>query len=290
MSGIPNVSFTIDWIAATFTKDGGEAFLQHMWLDKSTMPVPCAPTKGYKEGYEFESGLRYSTNREHPERGCHVVFSGSTLRWYWATGFEWRRLMELIAEHEGRTSRVDLAFDFKDSGIDAGSLVKPNLKPYKGRGRTPKFNTLTGEDGSWTKYIGSRSSEKFLRIYDKAKEQGDYVGDYIRVELECKGEVAHAVGWTFARQNAAECVGMARALVTGVANFNIPAWEDCFERDVVDFSIPQGKQRDTFHWLVKVCAPSLAREIAKRPKDDVLQSFWDALRLELGKRGIPTDN
>jgi hypothetical protein len=286
MTDIITTSFTVDWIAATFERDGAEMFLEGFRSDGEQPPRSANPARGYNKAFEFESGLRYNLHTEKPEMGVHVFFTGSVILHYWARGTGWMQIMECVAGWGGRTSRVDLAFDLKGSKLTNEILCQPALKPYKGGGRKPKFTEVRGGDGSWTTYIGSRTSEKFLRIYDKAKEQGDYESDYIRVELECKGECAHAVGWNFAREGEAECVGMARTLLFGVADFNLPAWEIGLNGVLVEFSIPQGKRRDTFGWLIKVCAPALAKEIAKHPKEDILDTFWDALRLELGKQGV----
>jgi hypothetical protein len=79
---------------------------------------------------------------------------------------------------------------------------------------------------------------------------------------------------------------MARGLLLGVADFNIPAWDTAFNGSVVALSFPQGKEKDTFAWLIKQCVPSLAKEIAKRPLEPVLEQFWDALRGALFVQGI----
>jgi hypothetical protein len=280
------VNFTVDWIAATFDKEQGFGFVNSL-TEYGKMPgVECHGTKGYNKGYEYKNGMLVSWHTELPENGVHVVFSGATLRKVMADGVAWKELFCRIDTHHGRTSRVDLAFDIKDGALTNESFEVAALKPYKGKGRTPKFVKLVGGDGSWTTYIGSRQSEKFLRIYDKAKEQKDYVSDYVRVELETKGECAHAVGWNFARLGTDECVGMAKTLLLGVADFDIPSWDIAFEHTDVDFSFPQGKEKDTFSWLLKQCVPSLAKEIAKRPEEPVLEQFWDALRDALALQGI----
>lgn len=279
-------SFTVDWIGATFTREGADSFIRSMYDGISTFKPASVQTRGYNQAFENEDGIRYNTHTEREEMGVHIAMSGSCLRKLYAKFMDWKQLFELIDKNNGRTSRVDLAFDVKNSGLTPTDLGKPTLRPYKGKGRTPKFNTLLGGDGSWTLYIGSRSSEKMLRIYDKAKEQKDYVSDYIRVEVETKGETGRAVGWNFARSDKNECVAMAIGLAKGVADFNLPAWDYALRGERVGLAIPQGKEKDTFGWLVKVCAPALAKEIEKRPSDDVLMAFWDALRVELGKRGI----
>lgn len=283
------VSFTVDWIAATFTKESGFGFVHSLTGYGAMKGVSTHGTKGYDQGYEYENGVRVSWHSTREEMGVHVVLSGSCLRKLYGQELHWKDLFVRVAEKGGRTSRVDLAFDLKGSKLTSELLDKSALKPYKGKGRTPGFVKLWSEGGGWTTYVGSRTSEKFLRIYDKAKEQKDYESDYVRVELETKGEVAHAVGWNFARENMDVCVQMARGLLLGVADFAIPAWERAFSGGVVGASFPQGKDKDTFGWLIKQCVPALARQIAMRPGEPVLDQFWDALREELTKHGISSE-
>jgi len=280
------VNFTIDWIAATFNKEQGYEFVKYCTDDGRIKGVQSHGAKGYNTGISYANGLSVWWHTEMQANGVHVVLSGSCLRQLLANGHDWKEVMERVSSSGGRTSRVDLAFDIKNGQLACGDFEIARLKPYKGKGRTPKFVKLVSGDGSWTTYVGSRQSEKFLRIYDKAKEQGNYVEDYIRVELETKGETAHAVGWQFSRLDKNECVGMARGLLLGVADFNIPSWEAAFNGHTVALSIPQGKEKDTFGWLIKQCVPSLAKEIARRPEEPVLEQFWGALRDALALQGI----
>lgn len=289
MGSAIEVNFTVDWLAATFDSEHGYDFVREV-TENGRMPREKSHgTKGYDSGVTYKNGVLVSWHSTIPENGVHVVMSGACLRKLMAVDMDWKKLMVLVGSHGGRTSRVDLAFDIKNGQLKSESFEVSALKPYKGKGRTPKFVKLAGGDGSWTTYIGSRQSEKFLRIYDKAKEQGNYVEDYIRVELETKGETAHAVGWQFARIDKNECVGMARGLLMGVADFNITAWETAFNGHTVALSISQGKEKDTFSWLLKQCVPSLAKEIAKRPEEPVLEQFWSALRDALSAQGINSE-
>lgn len=287
MSENMSVSFTCDWLSATSHNPGrAKRFLNDLGFGTYLTDVERSNLRGYNMTREVESGMIVAWSSVNDKQGIHVQLSGSVLRYYSTIGVEWKQIIELMKQHGFRTSRVDLAIDLIDSGLTQADLSRKTLLPYKGKGRTPKMLPMgTVEDG-WTLYVGSRSSDKFLRIYDKGKEQGDADTDYIRVELECKGEVAHAIGWEFAELEQSACVEMAQTLIRNHCNFDIPAWETALLSRDVNLSIPQGKQKDTFGWLIKVCAPALAKEIEKRPKSPVIDEFWNALRRELRERGI----
>lgn len=279
-------SFTIDWIAATFPSESSRKFTRKIGFNMWAKDVEAVPPRGYNVARELETGAIIAWHTDRKDMGVHVRLSGQTLRWYATKQATWHDILRWIKEAHGRTSRIDLALDVRDSTLTLTNLRKPNLHPYKGKGRTPKFLPMgTIEDG-WTVYVGSRSSDKFLRIYDKAKEQGLDDENYVRIELETKGEIAHAVGWEFPEKTTDECVEMAQTLIRGVADFALVDWQAALSSRDVALSTPQGKDRDTFGWLIKICAPALAKTIAKKPNEDVMGEFWLALQRELRERGL----
>jgi len=248
--------------------------------------VTCPPQRGYNKAVELESGLRVSWNDERSDMGVHFVFSGSALRWYYGKNMDWYDVLARAKKYHGKASRIDLALDLEDTGMTGKNLCESALRAYKGKGRTPKFLEVSGSDGGWTKYIGSRASDKMLRIYNKGVEIGEKDRDYIRVELETKGDISRAVAWEFPDMDRQACISMAKTLIRGQADFDIQAWQDALNSEYVGLSAPQGRERDTFGWLIKQAAPALAKEIAKRPNEPVIDQFWNALRVALRERGI----
>ena len=99
----------------------------------------------------------------------------------------------------GRASRVDWAIDDR-SGLltldaikasrEAGGLVSR----WQSFDLVENYKTSGGPCLGWTVYMGSRSSEAFCRIYDKAGEQRrkgrNVEGSWVRLELETKGKFA----------------------------------------------------------------------------------------------------
>jgi len=282
-------SFTVDWIAATFDEYGGMRFARKLGYKTWAHDVEGVPPRGYDQARELETGALIAWHTERKEMGVHVRLSGSVLRHYSALNADWHVLLSWVKECKGRTSRVDLALDVRGSQLALVDLAKTRLQPYKGKGRTPKYLPVGTQEDGWTVYVGSRSSDKYLRVYDKAKEQGLKDEDYVRIELETKGEIAHAVGHEFPEQTTSECVAMAQTLIRGVCNFDHPSWQAAIGARDVALATPQGKERDTFGWLVKICAPALAKTIAKNPSQDVMGEFWNALRRELQERGLDAE-
>jgi hypothetical protein len=95
---------------------------------------------------------------------------------------------------EAHFTRVDFAVDVRDRGAAPDDI----LRAFEaGRARcasnhTERIEHKEGDSLGVTVAVGSRSSERYLRCYDKGKESGEG-GDWVRVELECKGGMAGAL-------------------------------------------------------------------------------------------------
>ena len=153
----------------------------------------CKPTKprdGYTRAVTTDDGLQWMCNPDRPDMGCSVLLDGDTCQKLRADA-RFATIARWLAERPGaRCSRIDLAFDVFDrepldlahASVRAGAFVS--------RAGRKSYQFVEGGDGSLTVYMGKRSSESFLRIYDKAKEQ-KLPGEWTRFELECKGNRAH---------------------------------------------------------------------------------------------------
>lgn len=53
-----------------------------------------------------------------------------------------------------------------------------------------KVTLIDGDNGECTLYIGSRQSERYMRVYQKKSREGEL---YTRLEIECKGTVAKSL-------------------------------------------------------------------------------------------------
>lgn len=102
----------------------------------------------------------------------------------------WSLLRAKLASLGGRLSRVDCAFDDLDGAYNLAFAVKLWLSgKFNARGQQPEcheHSDMKGRKGD-TINIGSPTSEKFLRIYEKGKEQGDEASPWIRWEVQFRG-------------------------------------------------------------------------------------------------------
>ena len=158
---------------------------------------------GYEACYTYNDVLIHKPADEHYSRmGYCVMMKGNGMRWY-ASLFRNFDMCYLLRELVALTktglalniSRIDIALDDKAGSLDLDVIRSKALaNEYVSTARTRqtiteymthKGDTLTGR----TIYFGSRKSTAYIRIYDKAVEQG-VSGHWIRVEFEFKQQTA----------------------------------------------------------------------------------------------------
>lgn len=117
-------------------------------------------------------------------RGCRTVES---LR----PGFDWYALLMSLLDKErkgeGHISRLDVAADDHEGVLDMRKIFK-----YIATGRVickAKFRTWT-QGSEEHCYFGSPSSDRRVRIYNKALEQGKPEEHWIRAEMQMRDDAA----------------------------------------------------------------------------------------------------
>jgi DNA relaxase NicK len=271
-------TWCVDWLSTTFkgslediqVRDAVSfGFPKRAW----TMGTP-------RYGYAFMMSHPFGHSiMSHPgrkEMGVHLSLTGRALRSLAEGGITALSMLEWAIREGGRVTRIDLAVDVFDEDIDIVALAgSPRDKSAPGSAR--KWSFIKGHDGGCTAYIGSRKSEKFMRIYDKAAEQGLKDRKWVRFELEIKGDAAKEVAAKFAvlpeGEHAAYIKGIMRALfnptdATYQAIMNAPAVKVSTSKDTDDV---------TLEWLINSVAKTLAKTIERRSDVDVYELFRDAV-------------
>lgn len=146
---------------------------------------------GYKKQIFFNNiTICYDGNED---MGTHIILSGQGCRQFEVD----ESLLDLIKRIniiEGKLTRIDLALDCRTGELIKfdnllEDIIKGNIiSKWKSSTEIIKRN-LDGETEGRTISLGSRSSNTFLRIYDKAMEQ-KVDGTWYRIELEIKKENA----------------------------------------------------------------------------------------------------
>jgi hypothetical protein len=115
---------------------------------------------------------------------------------------KFKEIATFVNLNKGHFGRIDVAFDDREGVVDIPTLHEAVLNGQC-VARFKKFRLIaggdidSGADEGQTLALGSRQSDSYLRIYDKAAEQRakghEVEGKWIRYEMEWKDERAHAV-------------------------------------------------------------------------------------------------
>jgi hypothetical protein len=207
---------------------------------------------GYKLSLEREDGLRIYYNTDTERMGVHVSHPGLAMNNGYH-GFDSQQVLEWHLVQGGRVTRLDVAVDVNFE-IDVGGLRKSVLDG-SAITNVRSVPTLIESDGR-TLYIGRRSSEKMLRIYDKAKESG-LAGTLWRVEFETKGRAAERL----ARAIKDEGLETVPQYIKGFFHApNVETWCRLIGETVSTNVIASEKKRsNTREWLLGFVAPIVAK-------------------------------
>ena len=222
----------IDWLRFTLDRPSETAEL----IDEFGLMVSEASPQGfYNTACEFHGARgvmgRADWHTEHPEQKVCYTFSGNDLD-VWREQDKIERLLAFAVAHKGKFTRIDVAIDvLDDSRVDWYTLA--HMADYGQMDTRAKTHSVirSVRDGKTgiTIYVGGRQSDKFMRIYDKAAEQG--IGaDWARIELECKGDYAKAMGVRLL----ADGMDFARGEIERFCTFDLQWWRDAVAGHVWD--------------------------------------------------------
>jgi phage replication initiation protein len=262
---------TVDWLSFTmpfsgegFTTETAAREVKDLLSDAGE-PLERG-AMGYTHGWKIPGGGRVLHRPDRPDMNIHVSLPSGALPYLRIAPMD---LLRWVFANGGRVTRLDVALDnyetpiaVVDEAIRAGHLVSRSTnRTYQGG-----YN----EGGGFTIYIGSRSSDRFVRFYDKAAEQGRGDGEvWTRCEVEFKGDQAQA-----AAHHILNGVDL-RSLVFSAVDFrdrssgdNVTrcdrldwwsAWVGAVDR--VKFAVTSAVVKtaeQVYEWVRKAVAPSLA--------------------------------
>lgn len=179
----------IDWLQFTLLKDNGLATVfRILKLNSSDFEQLDKGGLGYKNQL-FNNNVRiyYNGNKD---MGICTSISGKGCRFMESQGQDlWSLLFRLARSARINITRLDLALDTGIKLIDK-IRAKIDSKEYISKSRSISYICKSGATSTRTEtiYIGSRSSDLMIRIYDKAVEQNLDEVDWERWEIVLKKE------------------------------------------------------------------------------------------------------
>ncbi|HWK52875.1 MAG TPA: replication initiation factor domain-containing protein [Hyphomicrobiales bacterium] len=133
-----------------------------------------------------------NTLRKDGTRTVRVELTGQGCRYYEAGAGgdhaeRWSALRAKLESVGGRLARADVAFDDMD-GVHNVALARTmwetdQFTAQGGRPTARLFDDLDTKKGK-TLYIGAPTSEKQMRVYEKGRELGDKLSEWVRWEVQ----------------------------------------------------------------------------------------------------------
>lgn len=244
--------------------------IPHLHVNGQPYERPEGSFANGMKGYTHTFDYGYATAHVDPKRRdmkVGVRMAGQELGAWRDLGGNDERLVNFVRGAKGGTSRVDIAFDLFDYGIDVPRLYA-DWKRGKVKGHFRKARPYTEgvmqADGTVTEattvYFGAGSSEIMVRVYEKGKEQNTDL-DWVRIELEIKGDKAKTVMSDMARLGVAD-VGK-QMLRDYFTHMPYKFWKQLIEGESVALTSVGRKMTEREAWIRNVVFPVLREEIEK---------------------------
>jgi phage replication initiation protein len=179
----------VDWLQFTLLRDNGlDTVFKILRLNPSDFERLDKGGLGYKDQL-INNNIRIYFNG-HQGMGINTSISGKGCRYMESQGIDlWSLLFRLARSARINITRLDLAHDTDIKLIDK---IRANIdsKKYISKSRSISYICKSGKESTRTEtiYIGSRSSDLMIRIYDKAIEQDLEGLDWERWEIVLKKE------------------------------------------------------------------------------------------------------
>lgn len=289
------LSYKLDWLSATLMEPAQghkavreereasrimEKVLKLFSVDKrSKISKAGDPVPPYRYSYKIEGipGFFYIP-LEAERMGVGFRATGNQLKDF-KDGFI---AHTLLRDAGAKFTRLDFAFDFNSHGEDmrALSILAREMLEDK---RTTAFYQMQGKPSGYT--VGSRSSEFYIRVYDKALEQGKEYR-WIRAELEVKGDRAREFGATLSTgflKAANYLLERAIPAKTSLEDDILETFADGLKHDTLPPRTASNRER----WLWGDVKSSFVKLVRENPDAaiDYMQGISLILSLELDKIG-----
>lgn len=267
---------TVDWLSVSIDAPAlsGSIDDDAIAVHKAIQAMPnlrlmCAGTPEHANGIRpFRRAIRYSggamvmwDNFLTGETGrVYVQLNGSSCALL--PSENWPAFLRRVAND---TSRLDIALDIQTD-------VKPEQFVER-MGRKARTRATVHSQYGDTEYVGSRQSDRFVRVYRYNPPHPR--AEFLRVEYELKGDTAKGAAWAVCEN------GVEQACADYGGHYD---WQhECYPDDLTDKANrlepvrPDGKRGNTVMWLLTKVAPSLRKVVESGELE--LVEFLDAAGL-----------
>lgn len=256
----------IDWLAysqKSSTDWQFPPFVEDKWK-------PISPLRNYTNGQENSQGIKRFWNTIRADQGRLVVLGGLSLD---MLGENRQEFVSFTGNLDNRITRVDYCLDV------IGGLFNPVtvVSHLRRKDVVTHAKTIPRIQDDWkggfSQYVGTKSSETYTRIYDKATEQG-VTGKWSRIETVYQGDRAEASLQAYLLHQSC------RKLI--LAHVDFPKWKSwrrIMQGDKEKLIITP-KQTNTRKWLLESVSKSIAKELLLDEDQVFLFELMERVRYE----------
>jgi DNA relaxase NicK len=282
-------SFAIDWIRATTKHHSIRQVIERFSFgfefdDWATFKA----LNGYDSGIQNPYGHSIMWHSQYEDMGVNVLFDGRSCNGLHDAGFDLFELVLWLSEEEFKFTRLDLAIDIR--GVEINILDLFECEHQGSINNDPELY-MKGRKarGGATIYLGSRWSEKFLRIYDKAKERKLTDQFWTRVELELKGNTATKIAKRMRTMSYDEIALMTHQIVKGMYDPESEVFQKAFAVKPIKIGSTKNEKHNTREWLMTTIAKTFAKTMLELPHVDLMAEFEREVHTQLELMKIKQD-
>lgn len=290
-------NISIDWLSFTVPFSAKNMDILEKRLGRGEWEENGFGGLNYNESITVLDTGRVFWHTKRKDMGIHIRLPATALSEadFTATG-----LLNWVGQLEGKATRIDIAFDDTQGLLDVDQmydylLAEDVVTRWQKMLRINGVKLAGGKKTGDTVTIGSRTSNSFLRIYDKQLEReskeksGSETGHWVRVELELKGQKAGTFVQMMAKTATGEieerpeelCASLLLGLVDfkerGTADTNKSRWLTVswwldFVGGVEKLKLSLPKKEKTMEqareWIEKTVSPTLAMIVLSSEDDN----------------------
>jgi hypothetical protein len=263
------LSFTLDvpeigdrqaWVIHKYIDDQMSIVLGELWttinggIDGWELSSGRPP---YGASYRTDKGISIYYNARLPH--CLIEVSGRGCEYLQSLGI----LKRLIQWVHLKVTRIDIAVDMHCATSPSDFVKESQSARFKSR------QSVTSETGD-TEYIGSRSSERYCRVYRYAPPHPRHA--FLRAEMVFRKQNAKLFV-----EKAIQCGFDLTALALGagqVYGFEHASWNLSGNEIPLSSWTPEREQGKTVRWLISQVAPAFQKLVSEGVIEDP-QAFFD---------------
>lgn len=273
-----NGSVCLDWLSFTRTSTRRTQHCPLPLFDPVTSGKGDIPRFGYRKAIRYPSGAITMYDGSTPSMGVHFIYSGSALAAIGQTRNDGG--LSVLREHVERgdkCTRIDLAIDVREGETILRELKQATRQAeFVGTARKLSIIENTTDDG-FTIYAGSRQSERFVRIYNKAAQLRED-GLWTRVEAEVKGDSARAVSRAILGAGDGGLCLVAKSVIRRVVDFDCPSWKAVMEGETLPVGTPKATDKQTETWILGQVAKAVVRYDLLNPEKRIVERLFDTIQ------------